>query len=142
MGNICRYCLSKIASDSLRSFCDVTCQNNYQFEKYIKAWKNGENSGTRGKLTFNLSAHLIRYIHEKYNHKCARCSWSEVNTYTHKIPLEIEHIDGNSLNNSEINLILLCPNCHSLTKTYKNANKGHGRVWRREKYAKIDDVPL
>lgn len=31
-------------------------------------------------------------------------------------PLEIEHIDGNALNNKEDNLILLCPNCHSLTK--------------------------
>lgn len=64
---------------------------------------------------------------EKYNAKCCRCGWSEVNQYTGNIPLEIEHIDGNYLNNNEENLILLCPNCHSLTSTYKGANKGHGR---------------
>ena len=43
------------------------------------------------------------------------------------IPLEIEHIDGNALNNKEENLILLCPNCHSLTKTYRGANRGNGK---------------
>ena len=34
---------------------------------------------------------------------------------------------GNFENNSETNLTLLCPNCHSLTPTYKGANKGNGR---------------
>lgn len=43
------------------------------------------------------------------------------------IPLEIDHIDGNSENNSEENLRLICPNCHSLTATYKGANRGKGR---------------
>ena len=58
------------------------------------------------------------------------CGWGVVNTYSNMIPLEIEHIDGNYLNNSEENLILLCPNCHSLTATYKGANK-NGRKSRR-----------
>ena len=49
-----------------------------------------------------------------------------MNPYTKTVPLEIEHIDGNATNNMEDNLILLCPNCHSLTKTYRGANKGSG----------------
>jgi predicted HNH restriction endonuclease len=48
--------------------------------------------------------------------------------------LEIEHIDGNFENNAEENLELLCPNCHSLTSTYKGANKGSGRK-ERKKYS-------
>ena len=60
---------------------------------------------------------------------------SLLNDYTQKIPLEVEHIDGNFQNNNEDNLILLCPNCHSLTSTYKGANKGHGRK-NGKKYAK------
>ena len=40
---------------------------------------------------------------------------------------DIDHIDGNSENNSENNLRLICPNCHSLTATYRGANRGHGR---------------
>ena len=59
----------------------------------------------------------------------------EINKYTNKIPLEIEHIDGNYKNNNEENLILLCPNCHSLTSTYKGANLNNGRK-SRSKYNK------
>lgn len=34
------------------------------------------------------------------------------------INLEIDHIDGNSMDNSIKNLRFLCPNCHSQTKTF------------------------
>ena len=55
--------------------------------------------------------------------KCMECGWSERNPHTGNIPIELEHIDGDFKNNKEENLKLLCPNCHSLTKTYKGANK-------------------
>ena len=35
----------------------------------------------------------------------------------------IHHIDGDYKNNNEDNLQLICPNCHSLTETYKSHNK-------------------
>jgi len=38
------------------------------------------------------------------------------------IPLELDHIDGNSSNNILSNLRLLCPNCHALTPTYRGKN--------------------
>lgn len=38
------------------------------------------------------------------------------------IPLELEHINGNSSDNSIDNLCLLCPNCHALTSTYRGKN--------------------
>ena len=65
--------------------------------------------------------------------------WSEVRTlHPNKFVLLEklkEHIDGNYMNNKEENLILLCPNCHSLTQTYKGANRNHGRQGRK-KYTK------
>ena len=42
--------------------------------------------------------------------------------------LEVDHIDGNSENHREDNLRMLCPNCHSLTNTYKSLNRGKGRT--------------
>jgi RNase P subunit RPR2 len=40
-----------------------------------------------------------------------------------KIPLELDHIDGNSSNHKFENLRMLCPNCHAQTDTYRGANK-------------------
>jgi hypothetical protein len=44
--------------------------------------------------------------------------------------VEVEHIDGDWQNNNPENLILLCPNCHSLTPTYRGLNRGRGRARR------------
>jgi len=62
------------------------------------------------------------------------CGWDKRNPLSNKIPIELEHIDGNSENNMLENLKLLCPNCHSLTPTYKALNTGNGRAFRRERY--------
>jgi hypothetical protein len=54
------------------------------------------------------------------------------------IPIELDHIDGNSDNNSAENLRLICPNCHAQTETYKVANKGKNsqrQAMRRNRYA-------
>jgi predicted HNH restriction endonuclease len=40
----------------------------------------------------------------------------------------VEHIDGNYENDREKNLTLLCPNCHSLTPTFRALNRGNGRT--------------
>lgn len=60
-----------------------------------------------------------------------KCGWSKINPTTGKVPIQLEHIDGNSENNSLDNLKLLCPNCHSLTSTYGALNKGNGRKNRK-----------
>ena len=62
------------------------------------------------------------------------CGWNKINPITNKVPIELEHIDGNSENNSLDNLKLLCPNCHSLTPTYKALNIGNGRYKRMKRY--------
>ena len=121
-------CNQKISSKN--KFCSNKCQKEYEYKKYIKKWKNNEVSGMRGE--YQISMYIKTYLFEKYNNKCARCGWGKVNPYTKNIPLEVEHIDGNYQNNSEENLILLCPNCHSLTETYKGANINHGRKQRRK----------
>lgn len=53
--------------------------------------------------------------------KCNRCGLNE--WLEEKISLELEHIDGNNENNERENLEVLCPNCHSLTKTWRGRNK-------------------
>lgn len=72
------------------------------------------------------SNHIKKYMLMKHDYKCSICKWNQINKYTNTLPLELEHIDGDSTNNKESNLTILCPNCHSLTSTSKGANKGKG----------------
>ena len=44
------------------------------------------------------------------------------------LTLELEHIDGDNTNNDRSNLECLCPNCHSLTDTWRGRNKKTKRV--------------
>ncbi|MDO8515289.1 MAG: HNH endonuclease signature motif containing protein [bacterium] len=93
-------------------------------------------NGNRGVSTKNLSEHLKRYLTEKQGAYCFLCKWAERNPVTKKVPLEVDHINGDSEDNDENNLRLICPNCHSLSPNFRNLNKGKGRLWRRRKYAK------
>lgn len=111
-------------------YCSINCQKEYEYKTYIEQWKNSKVDGLRG--DYQISMHIKTYLFEKYQNKCAICGWGELNQYTGKIPLEVEHIDGNYKNNNEENLVLLCPNCHSLTSTYKGANLNNGRKARKK----------
>ena len=124
----CLFCGEPLGKKGI--YCNNVCQANDRYRKYISDWKNDKVSGLKGK--YQISNHIRKYLLFKYDYKCSRCGWGEVNPYTNIIPLEVEHLDGNYLNNNENNLVLLCPNCHSLTSTYKGANKGNGRKDRKK----------
>lgn len=128
-----RYCLNcgKVLSNRQTKYCSNICQADYQYKQYINRWKSGEETGLSGE--YGISQHIRRYLMDKYSCKCQLCGWGETNPYTNTVPLEIHHIDGDYKNNNEDNLQLICPNCHSLTETYKSHNK-NGRK-QRAKYS-------
>lgn len=111
-------------------YCSRKCQRQKDYESYVTSWKNGEQDG----LIKNdkMSRHLRKYLLKKNNFSCQKCGWNKINQFIKKCPVEIHHIDGNFRNNKEENLEILCPNCHSLTQTFRN-NNGHGRPDRRKK---------
>ena len=121
-----------------RKYCSNKCQKEYEYKKYIENWKKGLEKGMRG--DYQISMHIKTYLFKKFDSKCARCGWGQINPFTNNSPLEIEHIDGNYKNNIESNLILLCPNCHSLTSTYKGANYNKGRKSRSKYYIKEKEI--
>ncbi len=128
-----RLCLSR-KKELLRyqgKFCSNQCQSDTQYSSYIRKWKNGQVDGGRGISTRNISKHLKKYLYDKYEGKCSQCGWNKLHPKTNLSPLEVDHIDGDSENNNENNLRILCPNCHSLTSNFRNHNRGKGRLWRK-----------
>ena len=107
--------------ESNGKFCSFKCQHEHQYKEYIEKWKNGEINGVVSE--YSVSNHIRHYLFEKYNNSCQICGWNKINPSTNKTPLQIHHIDGDCTNNSEENLQLLCPNCHSLTDNFGSRNK-------------------
>ncbi|MHB1163167.1 MAG: HNH endonuclease signature motif containing protein [Minisyncoccota bacterium] len=54
--------------------------------------------------------------------KCEECGWAQLSD-DGRIPIEIDHINGDHSDNQLKNLRILCPNCHSLKPTHRGRNK-------------------
>ena len=104
-------------------FCCHKCQGDFEYRAYIEKWLDGKESGSVD--TGYMSARIRRFLFEKYNNSCQICGWNKEHPSTHKVPLQIHHIDGDCKNNKKENLQLLCPNCHSLTETFGALNVGN-----------------
>ena len=66
-----------------------------------------------------------RLIQEGFKENiCERCKLSEWQGLP--IPLELHHKNGNNRDNRLENIVLLYPNCHALTESYRGKNKRQG----------------
>jgi hypothetical protein len=122
---ILKYCKSceKLLKTNKNTYCSISCQ-----QLLMKSQRTEED-------LLKLSNKTLRnLLIEKHGAKCMKCGWCEINPVTGKVPVELNHIDGNSTNKNPSNLEIICPNCHSLTPTFRSLNKGNGRFKRRERY--------
>jgi hypothetical protein len=152
----------------LKDYCSISCRNSRTWnendklkkslsakksEKVKKANNNRPNDfwvkikETRKKkhkekiinsnydsLSFNSLRFRILY---EQNEKCNRCG---IDSWLGKpLVLELEHKDGDHFNNDRTNLEMLCPNCHSLTDTWRGRNKNQPSTTRR---LKVSDEEL
>lgn len=106
-------------------------QNLSALTKEKMAWRKGK-SITLNEQIFTLNSlfsnEFVKSRISKDNlldYKCAECS---IDTWNGKqLTLDLDHINGINSDNRLENLRYLCPNCHSLTHTYKGRNKNNGR---------------
>lgn len=120
------------AHQSNGKYCSIDCSAKGRKRKTIQAWRNAPETYKR--ITQMIKMHL----RENAGHACSECGWNKKNPVTGNCPLEIHHRDGNSENNTPENLQVLCPNCHSLTETWKALNKNASDD-RREIFSRYPD---
>lgn len=118
----CRVCGSALKKNASK-FCSNQCLGREKHAETKRRFYAGE-------TTHSDTARKI--LIEDYGHQCSRCGLSQWEG--EKIPLEIDHIDGNASNNTINNFRLLCCNCHALTPTHRGFNRGNGRPERRARY--------
>lgn len=110
-------------------YCDNKCQLEYQLKSKFLLLEEGKFE-TLGRED-NIDVLTKKYLIMKHGEKCMSCGWSVSNKWTKRIPIQLNHIDGNPHNHTISNTELLCPNCHSLTEFF--GRRGKGRKWRYDK---------
>lgn len=143
--NICLWCWWwiihikwKLSETKRKKFCWISCSATFYNkprkkikvdyrialrEKIKEKWKNIIENWL---FEPNMSQKEVKkYYIEKRWDRCEEC-WVE--DWNNKpITIELHHIDWDCTNQSDENIILLCPNCHSQTDTYKSKNKNSKR---------------
>lgn len=127
-----------------RKFCSRSCANSRKHSNetkqkisigvksefdsipIIEQEKRRKQSSDKIRLVNSTKDYTLTYGIKKrvlleQDHKCNRCGLSE--WLGEHLILELEHKDGNHTNDSRNNVECLCPNCHSLTTTWRGRNK-------------------
>ncbi len=106
-------------------YCSHKCHKRFEWNRIKK----------RIEETMIASSHREgkKYLLRIKGNECEICGIKEWNNK--EIIMVLDHISGNSEDNSLDNLRLICPNCDSQTITYKGKNIGNGRHNRRKRYA-------
>lgn len=99
-------------------------------ENCVKGWLSGALKGYVSGWQKRIRNPIRNYLLSNAGHRCEECGWNKIHPSTGRCHLEIHHKDGDAENERPNNLIVLCPNCHSLTSNYKSMNS-RGRPERR-----------
>ncbi|WP_043642566.1 hypothetical protein [Nocardioides alkalitolerans] len=129
----CRGCGGALTGRHQKSFCSNGCQRQADRRLRTEAWLA---SGVAF-IDTNPRHYVRLHLMEEQAGRCALCR-GEATWNGRPLTLVLDHVDGDANHNARGNLRLVCPNCDSQLPTYKARNRGRGRAWRRERYARGD----
>ena len=111
----------KAWEDGRMDVVDFNEVNNraHKIEKCKSTW-NKKYLKEREKGKLHSWDTLRKYHFIIQNNTCEVCGTREWNGDS--VPLELHHLDGDGANNSDGNLQVLCPNCHSQTDNFRGRN--------------------
>ena len=107
-------------------YCSNKCQREYERKTRIKNWLDGNDCGYTGKSLI-LKTFIRDWLYETRGDSCEECGWNKRHPVDNKRLIEIDHIDGDASNCRPENLRILCPNCHSMTSTFRARNRNSKR---------------
>ena len=107
------------------NFCSITCSAAAQHARAQAA------IARTGRFRSPHSARV--YVADRDGWRCSICGRST--WMGRRVPLVLDHINGNPDDNRIDNMRLVCGNCDMQLPTYKSRNRGRGRAWRRARYA-------
>lgn len=111
------WCEIYIQDRGNQEFCSTECR---RFHFRIK-WINDEWI-PEGEFPKWLRLDLLQDVDG-----CYECGWNGINPVTNRTVLQLDHVDGDPYNHKHSNIRPLCPNCHAMTPTWGNLNRGKGR---------------
>jgi 5-methylcytosine-specific restriction endonuclease McrA len=125
--NQCLEMRRKNSESVTRAFKEGRIKTGHNKGKSFKSnYKYTNDEAFSSKSTYSTLDLKKRLIKEKIlEYKCSICN---IVLWMNKpIPLDLDHINGNSMDNTIENLRFLCPNCHSQTETYRGKNINNGK---------------
>lgn len=125
----CLFC-GEVVSQPHNKYCSPECH-----KKHIRLVTNLAVAENSSDISVVLKTNRVQknYLIETRGHACEVCGITEWQDAP--APLVLDHVNGNSDDNSLANLRLVCGNCDMQLPTYKSKNKGNGRHYRRQRYA-------
>lgn len=120
----CEGCGKELTTKRQRRYCSPNCVQVHIATKKTEKWL------ATGIIEHNSKSYYMppwvkRYLTELTSGACSVCGIDE--WMGQRIPLEVDHINGDPYDDRAENLRMICPNCHAQTPSFKGGNKGSGR---------------
>lgn len=88
-------------------YCNNSCQQQHRSRLLVNDWKDNQ-----GQTAWRqVPDYVKKYLVQQRGHRCQICYQDQ--HHAQEIPLIVDYVDGNSHNNTEDNLRLICPNCRA-----------------------------